>query len=429
MKAPSQPHSGWRCTAAAAMLIAIVVGSRSAFGLFLSPINTATGLGLAVLGFAVALGQLGQGLAQPLVGLLADRYGATRLIIAGSLGFAAATVSLTWSTSAFAIAATVVLVGIAGTAMSSIAMLLGEVARRVSPARQALAISIVSAAGPAGQLLFGPMTQAAIEWAGWVRAVWLTAGLGLLALPLALAFRRTVSAKPLPPGQSGGDTGRSPSGEDAQPCGTSGGKAAAVRAALREPMFWKIGGGFAVCGFHMSFLSMHMPGVIERCGLPSSLAGAWLAVLGVSNIGGSLLIGLLLKRFPAATLLIGLHGLRALFVACLLAAPATPAVMLAFAAAMGVTFTAALPPTTVLVTRTFGPRRVATLFGVVMFLHQTGSFAGVWLGGMAAEATAGFRTIWLLDIGLALLAAVIYLPACRRRETRRLAALSAARGA
>jgi MFS family permease len=398
--------TGWHCTLAATALIAIVVGSRSAFGLFLSPINSATGLGLATIGFAAALGQVGQGVAQPLVGALADRHGASRVITAGVAGFALATALLPAAADAFVLATLILLGGIAGTAMSSIAMMVGEVARRVPASRQGLAIGIVGAGGSAGQLLFGPMTQATIASAGWHAALWVTAAIALLALPLSLVFRRPAGtgAEPAPAVVAGG-AGTRPQGASA----------------LRQPAFWLIGGGFAVCGFHMSFLTMHMPGFIERCGLPSSLAGAWLALLGVTNIAGSLAIGVLLKRCQPASLLLMLHGLRAFFIAGLLALPATAPVMLAFAIAMGATYMAALPATTMLVTQTFGAHRLATLFGLVMLLHQLGSFAGVWLGGLAAESLAGYRAIWLVDLGLAVLAAALHLPF--RRPSSPLAAL------
>lgn len=420
---PSIRHEGWGCTAAATILIALVVGSRSSFGLFLSPINTTTGVGLAVLGFAAALGQLAQGVAQPVVGMLADRHGAPRVVMAGSLVFAIATASITCAPNALVLTVLVVLTGIAGTAMGSIAMLLGEVGRRVAPERQGLALGIVGAGGPAGQLLFGPLTQGTIQATGWIHAMWLSATLSVLALPLALVFRRSRAMAPC------SDCGvQSHAAEAASPEG-AGSNSGAVRAALRDPVFWQIGGGFAVCGFHMSFLTMHMPGVIERCGFAATLAGVWLAVLGVTNIAGSLVIGLLLRRHAATSLLIVLHCLRAIFIACLLAVPATPAAMLAFAAAMGATYTAALPPTTVLVTARFGPRRVSTLFGVVMLLHQTGSFAGAWLGSLAAETVGGYTTLWLLDIGLALLAAAVYLCNVRGSERGRSGSLYVARTA
>lgn len=401
--------SGWHCTLAATALIAIVVGSRSAFGLFLSPINTSTGLGLATIGFAAALGQLGQGLAQPLMGALADRHGASRVIAAGTVCFAVATALLAAAEDATELAAMILLAGIAGTAMGSIATLLGEVGKRVPAHRQAFAIGIVGAGGSAGQLLFGPLTQAAIEAAGWTAALWLTAAIALLALPLSMVFRGP------PPLDAGQIQPTGTAATPARPNGAAGRDDGHVGAALRHPAFWLIGAGFAVCGFHMSFLTMHMPGYIERCGLPAALGGVWLAVLGVANITGSLLIGLMLKRHAPAALLTALHVLRALFIAAMLAVPADNLTMLIFAVAMGVTYMAALPPTTMLVTQTFGQRRLATLFGLVMLLHQLGSFAGVWLGGLAAESTAGYGILWLLNIALALLGAALHLPFRRAR--------------
>ena len=155
---------------------------------------------------------------------------------------------------------------------------------------------------------------------------------------------------------------------------------------------------------------MHMPGFIERCGLPDGLSGLWLAILGVTNVVASLAVGLLAKRHAPAMLLAVVHVLRAVFVAGLLVLPPTAPVMLLFAIAMGMTYTAALAPTTMLVKQAFGAQRLGTLFGMVMLLHQLGSFAGVWLGGLVAGSMAGYRVMWMADIGLALLAAALNLP-------------------
>ena len=409
--------SGWHFTLAATALIAIVVGSRSSFGLFLSPINTTTGLGLGTIGFAAALGQLGQGVAQPLIGALSDRHGASRVIAAGAVGFAIATALLAMAADAAGMALLIVLAGVAGTAMGSIAMLLGEVSRRVPAERQGIAAGNVGAGGSAGQLVFGPMTQATIESAGWMAALWLTASIALLALPLSLVFRRRAAIA-TPGGPAGtapatsppAPAARTPRRPIAAAAGPADGAADDVARALRRPAFWLIGGSFAVCGFHMSFLTMHMPGFIEHCGLPAGLAGAWLAVLGITNVCGSVAVGMLLKRTPPATLLLVLHLLRAVFIAGVLALPATAPVLLVFAIAMGATYMAVLPPSTMLVTQTFGARRLATLFGLLMLLHQIGSFAGSWLGGLAAGSLAGYHAAWLVDVALALLAAALHLP-------------------
>jgi predicted MFS family arabinose efflux permease len=401
----------WRCTLAATALIALVLGSRSSFGLLVSPINTATGIGLASIGLAVAFGQLAQGLAQPVVGWLADRHGAARVIGFGALGYAAGNALTALAADAVTFGMVTVLTAASGTAMSSIAVLLAEVGRRVPAARQSLAIGIVGAGGSLGQLLLGPATQAVTSTAGWDTALRATAALAFLAMPLALVFRR--------PATRAFDAAAST--HATLPTG------AGVREALRRPAFWLVAGGFGACGLHVSFLTMHMPGVIERCGLPVSLSGTWLAILGVANIAGSIGVGLVLKRRAPATVLVTLHALRALFILALLSLPPTPVVMLGFAAAMGLTYMAVLPPTSMLVTRQFGARHAGTLFGFVMLVHQMGSFAGVWLGAIAADAedpAAGYLAFWLLDVSLALLAAAAYLPFALASRPRSLASVA-----
>jgi predicted MFS family arabinose efflux permease len=153
-----------------------------------------------------------------------------------------------------------------------------------------------------------------------------------------------------------------------------------------------------------------MPGVIERFGLPASLGGTWIAIAGAANIGGSIAIGLALRRHDAAWLLVLLYGVRALGVAALLALPPSPAVMLGFALVMGASHMATLPPTSQLVARRYGVERLGVLLGVVMLVHQVGGFAGIWFGGWAAEATGRDRLHWIGDIGLALLAATLVFP-------------------
>ena len=179
---------------------------------------------------------------------------------------------------------------------------------------------------------------------------------------------------------------------------------------LRDRYFWRIAASFGICGFHIAFLGVHMPGVIERCGLPSSLAGSWIALAGAANIAGSFAIGLVMKRYDTARLLAGVYAFRALGIALLLASPATPAVLLAFAVAMGASHMATLPPTSQLVAQRYGVARLGTLLGAVMLVHQVGSFAGIWLGGLAAELTGSDRLMWTIDITLAIGAAAFVWP-------------------
>lgn len=374
---------------AAALLMAITMGSRSSFGLFVAPLNAATGLGLVTISFAVAVNQLLWGLAQPFVGLVADRHGSARVITAGGLGLAIGTALLPFVSSAADLTLALALLALAGAAAGSNGLLLGEVSRRVSPERRGLALGIVSAGGSAGQLVLGPSSQAMITAAGWQTAMLGLAALALLALPLALMFRTPVRCAPAV---------------------AVDGTAVPLRDALTSPAFWLITGGFFACGFHVSFLISHMPGVITDCGLPAALAGWWIAVVGLCNIIGSLLAGAAIRRGSMRRALMLLYALRALGVIAFLALPREEWVMLAFAAWMGLTYMATLPPTVGLIGKLFGLSQMATLVGVVMLVHQLGAFLGVWLGGIALTLTGSYDWMWYADIALALIAVVIHLP-------------------
>lgn len=377
--------AAWRLALCAAILMGLVAGGRAAGALFVSPLNTATGMGLAGISLALALGQLGVGVLQPVIGSLADRYGAARLIAPGAVLLALSTALPAFWPSAPLVAFALVLGTLAGSAVGSNSLLLGVVNRGVPAQRAGFAVAVVGAGASAGQLVLGPAAQWAIDAFGWRVALVATGALALVAWPLARPFWRAPAATP--------------------------GSAAPARAdALRDPRFWRVAASFGVCGFHVAFLAAHMPGVIERCGLPASLAGAWIGVAGAANIAGSLAIGVALRRGDPARLLAALYAARALGVALLLALPASPALMLAFAAVMGATHMATLPPTSQLVALQHGLQRLGALFGTVMLVHQVGSFAGVWLGGWMAQATGGDTLLWSVDIVLALVAAALVWP-------------------
>jgi predicted MFS family arabinose efflux permease len=381
--------AAWRVTLAAAALMALAAAGRSTFGLFVSPLNSASGIGLATLSFAFALGQLALGLAQPIVGALADRFGAARVIVAGASLLALTTALPAVWPLPMVIGITLVASAVVGSAMASNSLLVGEVSRTAPPARVGLAVGLVGVGASVGQLVFGPATQWLIDAKGWAFALVAVAAIGLFALPLAAHFRRpgrSVSA-PVAPVAS-------------QP----------LADVLREWRFWRVAASFGVCGFHVAFLVVHMPGVIERCGLPTSLAGTWIALAGAANIIGSIGIGFAMKRYDSALLLAALYTVRAVGILLLLALPSTVAVMLGFAVVMGASHMAVLPPTSQLVARQHGVARLGTLFGVVMLVHQAGSFAGIWLGGWAAAATGSDTLLWTVDIALALLAAALVWP-------------------
>ncbi|MCW5636123.1 MAG: MFS transporter [Rubrivivax sp.] len=388
----------WCVTLAAAALMALVVGGRSSFGLFVSPLNGASGLGLANLSLALALGQLAIGLAQPAIGALADRLGAARVIACGAAALAASTALPAWWPHPAVVAASMVLVALAGSAVASNGLLVGEVQRAVPAARAGFAIGVVGAGMSVGLLVLGPLTQWAIDGWGWARALLATAAMSAVAWLLAPAFRRRAP----------GPTRRGPGDHP----GTGGG---IVARALRRASFWRVAASFGVCGFQVTFLAVHMPGVIERCGLPAQLAGQWVAVYGAANAVGSLAIGWALRRGDAARWLAAMYGVRALGVTAMLLLPASPWSMFAFAVLMGASFMAILPPTAQLIAREFGAERLGTLMGVVMLVHQVGGFVGVWLGGWAAEATGSDQALWAASLALALAAAALVWPWGARR--------------
>jgi predicted MFS family arabinose efflux permease len=374
---------------AAALLMAALMGSRSSMGLFIGPINTATALGAATVSFAFALSQLAWGAAQPVAGMLASRHGTGPVIVTGGALSAIGLALITVSASSTALIATLLLAGAAGAAAGGAPLLMGAVAQRVSAQKRGLAMGLVSAGSSAGQLFMAPLAALLIGAIGWRGAILAFAALVLAVLPLARVFARRAAAPEVV--------------EQHAP-------KMDARTALREPNFWLVTAGFFVCGFHVSFLTTHMPGVLELCGFSTGFSGWWLAIVGLCNVIGSLASGWLMQRLPMKTLLGALYALRAVGVALFLLLPASREMLLGFALWMGLTYMATLPPTTGIIAKLYGARNLAVLFGVTMALHQVGSFLGVWLGGLELELTGGYRWIWLLDILLATAAALLHLP-------------------
>jgi predicted MFS family arabinose efflux permease len=381
--------SAWLLVAAAVLLLAITMGSRTVFGLFISPLNSATGLGIATISFAVAVSQLTWGAAQPFAGMLVERYGAARVIAAGSLFAAAAAALVPFANSALLLVAVLAVIGIAAT-VGSPSLLVGTASQRVPAQQRGLVAGIVGAGGPLGQLVLAPATAAVISLAGWVTAAFAIAALALMSIPLALAFRR-----------------RPPTAAPAAQTATQG--EATLREALASRGFWLVNATFFVCGVHVFFLVTHLPGVIEVCGLPPSVSGAALAVLGLFNIAGSIGAGWVIQRYSMKWTLSWLFAARAAGIALFLSAPKTELTVLAFAVWMGLTYMAVLPPTAGLIGKLHGTQRLPTLLGITFMLHQVGAFLGSWLGGVFVEATGSYDGMWALDLGLAVAAAVLVL--------------------
>lgn len=372
-------------TLAAVALLAVTMGTRSVFGLFLSPLNSATGLGVATISFAIAVSQLTWGVAQPFAGMLAERIGAARVILGGTLLAAAVGAIFPFAHGAPMLVAVFALAGVAAT-VGSPSLLIGIVSQRVPAQQRGMVAGLIGSGGPLGQLVLAPATQAVIALAGWVSAALALAALALASLPLALAFRRSAA-----------------------PARTAAAASDSLRKALNSPHYWIINATFFVCGLHVFFLMTHLPGVIELCGLPSSVSGMSLAALGLFNIAGSIAAGFVVQRFSMARTLASLYAARGIGIAIFMVAPKTELTVLAFSAWMGLTYMAVLPPTAGLIGRLYGARRLATLLGITFLVHQAGAFIGAWLGGVVLERTGSYDLMWRLDLVLAAAAATVSL--------------------
>ena len=265
--------------------------------------------------------------------------------------------------------------------------------RLIPPERRGLATGVVNAGGSFGQFLMAPIAAALTAALGWANALQVLGVLVLLALPAAWGLRgspagtvhATPTQAPLPARQ-------------------------ALSRAWAEPSYRLLMAGFFVCGFHVAFLATHMPGVVAACGLPAAV-GAWaLGVIGLFNIIGSLTMGWAVGRWRMKSLLTLVYATRALAVLLFVLAPKTEAVVLVFAAVMGLSFLSTVPPTAGLVAKFFGTGNMAMLFGVVMVSHQVGGFLGAWLGGQVFQFTGSYDWVWYLDIVLAVGAALLHLP-------------------
>ncbi|MFZ2649659.1 MAG: MFS transporter [Burkholderiaceae bacterium] len=385
----------WIVLLAAAGAFALTMGARQTMGLFLSSLNSATGLGLGSISLAFAFGQLWWGLTQPFAGAMADKVGAGRVVFAGVLLVALGTFITPLMTTTAGLIFAIGVLAAGGAGMAGPAVLMAATARLIPASQRGMATGIVNAGGSFGQFMMAPIAGTLMVAAGWVSAMQLLGLIVLLALPAAWVLKGNSLQAAAP---------------SATTAPKSVGTLEAIRTALRNPSYVMLATGFFVCGFHVAFLATHLPGVIAACGLPVQY-GAWsLAILGLFNIVGSVGVGWAVGRWRMKSLLSLIYAARALAVLAFLFAPKTGTVMLVFAAVMGLTYLSTVPPTAGLVAKFFGTANMATLFGIVMLTHQVGGFLGAWLGGRVFELTGSYDWVWYIDIMLAVGATLVHLP-------------------
>ncbi|GBG55615.1 putative MFS-type transporter YbfB [Sporomusaceae bacterium FL31] len=384
--------SAWIIMLSSAAILAITMGARQSTGLFVSPLNESTGLGIVSISFALAIGQFMWGLAQPIFGAIADKKGSHGVLVFGAVLLAAGLGLTPLVNSEWSLILTMGILSAAGAGAGSFSILIGATAQHLSPERRAFAGGFINAGGSFGQFVFAPLLQAIISGFGWVAAMLTMAASTLLTIPLASLLR-----------------GDNPTDKAVAEAG-SGGLLQQVRDAMKNPSYLCLHAGFFTCGFHIAFLVTHLPGEVALCGHAASVSAASLAIIGLFNIAGSLFAGALGSKYRMKYILAVMYGSRAVMIAMYLLAPKTPLTFYIFAAFIGFTWLATVPPTAGLVGKLFGTRYLATLFGLTLLSHQIGGFLGAWLGGIAMSHDGNYLWMWYADIALASAAALVNLP-------------------
>ena len=381
----------WAITLSAAGILLVTMGARQSLGLFVSPLNTSTGLGIASISLAMAVGQFTWGAVQPFAGAAADRFGPGRVLVAGLLLLALGSAITPFMGSTWGLVASLGLFSAIGSGAGSFSVLIGASSQRLPLEARGAASGVINAGGSLGQFVFAPILQMLIQLLGWMGAMWSLALMTLTALPLV-----GVLAKPAE--------------HSSRHAASDAGLWQNVRLAMGDRSYQLLNLGFFTCGFHIAFLVTHLPGEVDLCGLPSTVASWSLAIIGLFNIFGSLYAGSCVARYRSKDVLFCMYSSRALLVALYLVAPKTDLTFYLFAAGLGFTWLATVPPTAAIVGKLFGVRYLGTLVGLSLLAHQIGGFLGAYLGGIALARFGDYAWMWYADMALATAAALVNLP-------------------
>ncbi len=378
--------------------IAIVTfGVRTSFGLFTAPLSGLRGWDRETFALAIAVQNLLWGLGQPFAGAVADRFGAGRVLAVGGALYALGVALMSVSTDpATLVLSGGVLIGL-GLAGGSFTIVIAAFARLVRPERRSWAMGLATAAGSMGQFLFAPIGQGFISAYGAATALLLLAGFIVLVPILAGSLSGRGDVDEAEPEQSARE---------------------ALGAALRHPSFLLLTSGFFVCGFHIAFVSTHLPPYLTDVGMSTSVAAWSLSLIGLFNVIGAYSAGILGGVYPKRILLSGIYLGRGIAFALFMLVPVSTGSVLLFAAALGLLWLSTVPLTSGLVALMFGTRHVGMLFGIVFLSHQVGAFAGALLGGTVYEATGTYDLMWAMCIALSLGAAIVHLPIHEQRAPK-----------
>lgn len=377
---------------AGALILALSLGIRHGFGLFLQPMSEDQGWGREefALAIAIAIQNLVWGAAQPLTGMLADRIGAGKAIVGGAVLYGIGLLAMAYAATPLQLSLSAgLLIGL-GLSGTSFAVVFGAVSRAVAPERRSLAMGIASAVGSFGQFAMVPVTLSLIAALGWSAALIALAALAVVMVPLATAFA--------------GDGGRS------APAASELGVRDALAEACAHRGFWLLSFGFFVCGFQVVFIALHLPAYLFDRQLPLSVGTTVLALVGLFNVAGTYLAGLWGGRMSKPVLLASIYALRAVAIALFVLLPISTWSAYAFGIVIGLLWLSTVPLTNGTVLTLFGVRNMSMLAGIVFLFHQVGAFFGGWLGGSIYDATGSYDIVWAIAIGLSIVAALLNLP-------------------
>ncbi|MRN39255.1 MFS transporter [Neisseria sp. N95_16] len=388
----------WLIAFAAAAVLMITMGIRMSLGLFVQPMVNSTALSIAGISFAMAMCQLMWGVAQPLSGALADRFGAWPVLLWGTILLAIGCALIPSLTTTWGLTLSMGVMLAMGSGAGSHSILMSQVSNKLPPSMRGTASGVVNAGGSFGQFLFSPVLQGLIflPAIGWRGAMYVLALVSLLIIPIARWLTRresgAVAVQTAP---------------NVQPEQTL---KQAVSQAFKDRSYILLHLGFFTCGFHIAFLVTHLPTEVALCGLPPTVASWSLAIIGIANVIGSLAAGWCVGKFRSKYILFWMYASRALLILIYLMMPRTDWTFYLFAFGLGLTWLATVPPTAAITGKLFGLRYLATLFGLTLLSHQIGGFLGAYLGGIAITAFGDYNWMWYADMVLAAMAALLNLP-------------------
>ena len=374
-----------------AAIVTLSMGIRHGFGLWLQPITQAQGWGRQEFGFAMAIQNLSWGFVGIFAGMVADKFGAFRVIALGAVIYSVGLLGMAWATDPWVFALfTGVIIGTAQ-AGTTYAVIYGVIGRNVPAERRSWAMGVAAAAGSFGQFLMVPVEGLLISQAGWQTALVILAAAALLIVPLAWGLREPALSAP---GQIQRDQTI----------------AQALKEAFKYPSFQLLMAGYFVCGFQVVFIGVHMPSYLKDHGLAPQVASYALALIGLFNVFGTYIAGSLGQKMAKKNILAFIYAARSVAIVLFLLAPLTPTSVYIFSAVMGLLWLSTVPPTNAAVAQIFGVAHLSMLSGFIFFSHQIGSFMGVWLGGYLYDKTGSYNIVWYLAIALGVFAALVNLP-------------------